>query len=633
LPIRHCAWKTEDWRVGMSETFFPVNDLLRRKRQTILALISLTTCVASTLFLLLFAEHVGFGITSSAEKTLTLGYSAIFSSFLLFVGILIFAVGAVIVSFIAFLMMVQRTRDFGLIKAAGCPNGLIFGYFLTELLIVLFTGCALGVSVGYLTDYAVINMGAFQLYPKALNFWYAPLVFVTFFVFGLIFGLKPLLNAARMSPIVALSPTHYFGLSVGNRFKALSKSRLRLKIASRSLFRRQSATVRIVVFLSTVFVLLTVSITGGIIANDTTTSRVEQAVGKDVILVAYKDMVNQYISLLSKFSGAKEQTDFTYLDPNFAISDAALQQLNSISGVAAFETRLVCEGHMQELMNFTFNPNTLETIPVGDHRETDTLIVGVDAEKVLSSWFIDGRFLRDENSSEAVVGDSVAAAMFEAPLSQSFRMQNSTFNIVGMCLDPLNNGFVTFVSLEKLESLTMFPSPNIVLVQLSPEVDRSSVITQLRDRLANVDQDLMAVELNGTLQENVGFLGALWSVVMFLPLFSLIAATLCLIAYLVLVIDEQHKEFAVLRAMGAKSKTVVSILAVQSLIVLFSSFAVGISFGVIITLMILISHPVVTSFTILEISAWLFAALAGLFLFSLYPAVRFSKKPILQMMS
>ena len=120
---------------------------------------------------------------------------------------------------------------------------------------------------------------------------------------------------------------------------------------------------------------------------------------------------------------------------------------------------------------------------------------------------------------------------------------------------------------------------------------------------------------------------------MFLPLFSLVAATLCLFAYLVLAIDEQHKEFAVLRAMGAKSKTVVSILAVQSLIVLFSSFAVGISFGVIITLMILISHPVVTSFTILEISAWLFAALAGLFLFSLYPAVRFAKKPILQMMS
>lgn len=617
----------------MSETFFPVNDLLRRKLQTSLVLISLTACVASTLFLLLFADQIGFGITCVAEKTLTIGYSVIFSKFLMFVGILVFAVGAVIVSFITFLMMAQRTRDFGLIKAAGCPNSLVFGYFLTELLIVLFVGCILGVALGYMTDYAIINSGAFQNYQKALNFWYAPLVFVTFFVFGLIFGLKPLLKAARISPIAALSPIQYFGLSGENKFKALSKSKLTLNIAVRSLFRRQSATIRIVVFLSTVFILLTVSITGSIIANDTTTTRVKEAIGKDLLLIAHKDMGSQYLMLLTKFAGAKEKTDFKYLDPNFAIPDSALQQLNSIASIANFEKRLVCEGHIQELMNFTFDPETQGTIPVGDHRQTDLLVVGVEPEKVLSSWFVDGRFLRDANSSEAVVGDSVSAVMFETPLAQSFMMQNATFNVVGLCLDPINNGFITFVSLEKLESLTMVSSPNVALVQLFSGVDRSSIITQVQERMAEVNSDLMVFELNETLETNVSFLGAIWAVVMFLPLFSLIAATLCLIAYLVLAIDEQHQEFAVLRAVGAKPKTVVTILAVQSLIVLLSSFAVGISLGIIITLMILIAKPVVTSFTILAIATWLSAALAGMFLLSLYPAVRFANKPILKIMS
>jgi ABC-type antimicrobial peptide transport system permease subunit len=617
----------------MSETAFPVKDLLRRKLQTSLALISLTTCVASTVFLLLFAEQVGFGIASAAENKLTVGYSAIFSSFLLFVEILVFAVGAVIVSFIAFLMMTQRTKDFGLIKAAGCPNGLVFSYFFTELLIVLFVGCVLGVTLGFLTDYAIINLGAFQAYPKTLNFWYAPLVFAAFFVFGLIFGVRPLLNASRLSPIVALSPIQYFGLTEGNKFKALSKSRLTLNIAARSLFRRQSATVRIVFFLSIVFILLTVSITGSIIANDTTTSRVEEAAGKNLLLVAHNDMGNQYIALLSKFSGGKAKTDFNYLDPNLAISDATLQQLNNINSVAHLETRLVCKGHMRELMNFTIDPETQATIPVGDNRETDSLIVGVEPEKVLSSWFIEGRFLRGDNSSEAVVGDSVVASMFETPLSQSFVMQNATFNVVGLCLDPINNGFVTFVALEKLESLNMVSSPNIVLLQLDSSVDRANAIAQIQGRLSSLNSDLMVFELNATLENNVNFLSAIWSVVMFLPLFSLIAATLCLIAYLVLAIDEQHQEFGVLRAIGAKPKTVVTMLAIQSLIVLFSSFAVGISLGVIITLMILISQPVVTSFTILGISAWLLTALVGMFLLSLYPAVRFARKPILKIMS
>jgi ABC-type antimicrobial peptide transport system permease subunit len=615
----------------MSETFFPVNDLLRRKIQTSLTLISLIVCVASTLFLLLFSDQIGFGITSIAENTLTIGYWAIFSNFLLFVGILVFAVGAVIVSFIAFLMTVQRTKDFGLIKAAGCPNNLVFGYFLTELLMMLFVGCVLGVALGLFTDYAVINMGAFQAYQKTPNFWYAPLVFVTFFVFGLIFGLRPLESAARLSPTAALSPMQYFGLSEGNRFKALSKSRLTLKIASRSLFRRQSATVRIVVFLSIVFILLTVSIAGSIIANGTTTTRVEKAVGKDMFLVAHKDMGNQYISLLSKFSGAEEKADFNYLDPNFAIPDPVLQQLSTISGIANFEKRLVCEEQIQELMNFTYSDS--QTIPIGDHREVDSLVVGVEPEKVLSEWFLDGRFLKNSDSSEAVVGDSIAAVTFEMPLLQSFRMQNTTLNIVGICLDPINNGIVVYVPLEMLESLNNVSDPNILLVQLNSSVNRENVIMQMQECLADVNSDLTVFELNGALEKNVGFLGTIWSVILFLPLFSLVAATLCLIGYLVLAINDQRQEFAVLRAIGTKPKTIVAVLAVQSLIVLFSSFGIGISLGVIITLMILTPQPVVTSFTLLEISCWLLAALGGMFLLSLWPAVRFAKKPILKIMS
>ncbi len=615
----------------MSETFFPVNDLLRRKIQTGLTLISLTVCVASTLFLLLFSDQIGFGITSIAENTLTIGYWAIFSNFLLFVGILVFAVGAVIVAFIAFLMTVQRTRDFGLIKAAGCPNSLVFGYFLTELLIVLFLGCALGVVLGIFTDYAVINMSAFQAYQKAPNFLYAPLVFVAFFVFGLIFGLKPLESAARLPPTVAISPMHYFGLSEGKKFKAVSKSKITLKIASKSLFRRQSATIRIVVFLSIVFILLTVSVAGSVIANDTTTTRVEKAVGKDLLLVAQKDMGNQYVSLLSKFFGAKAKTDFNYLDPNFTISDAVFQQLKSIGGIANFEKRLICNGQIQEVMNFTYSDSA--TIPIGDHREVDSLIVGVEPEKVLSKWFIEGRFLKNSNNSEAVVGDSVAAVAFEMPLLQSFRMQNMSFDVVGICLDPLNNGIVVYVPLEMLKSLNNVSGPNIVIVQLDSWASPETVIMQMQERLTDDNVDLTVFKLNGALEKTVGFLGTIWSVILFLPLFSLVAATLCLIGYLVLAINEQRQEFAVLRAIGAKPKTILAVLAVQSLIVLFSSFGVGISLGIIVTLMILTPQPVVTNFTILEIASWLLAALGVMFLLSLWPALRFAKKPILKIMS
>jgi ABC-type antimicrobial peptide transport system permease subunit len=155
----------------------------------------------------------------------------------------------------------------------------------------------------------------------------------------------------------------------------------------------------------------------------------------------------------------------------------------------------------------------------------------------------------------------------------------------------------------------------------------------MQHRLADANLNLTVFDLNVTLEKNVSFLGAIWSVILFLPLFSLVAATLCLIGYLVLVINEQRQEFAVLRAIGAKPKTIVAVLAVQSLIVLFSSFGLGISLGVMGTLLILTPQPVVTSFTILEIAGWLLAALFGIFILSLWPALRFAKKPILTIMS
>jgi ABC-type antimicrobial peptide transport system permease subunit len=616
----------------MSKAAFPVNDLLRRKLQTSLTIVTLTLSVASTLFLLLFSRRIGFGITSVGD-TLTHGLSAVFSQFVLFVGILIFAVGAIITSFIVFLMMKQRTRDFGLIKAAGCPNGLVFGYFMTELLVVTFLGCVLGVVLGFVADFVVTNIFHFQAYQKPPDLWLAPLVFAAFFALALIFGVKPMLDAARLSPIKALSPVQYFGLGTGRKLKPLSRFGLTLKIASRSLFRRQSASVRIILLLSIVFVLLTVSISGGIIANDTTQSWIENAIGKNMIVIAHNSMDAQYKLLLSKFFGATENTNFNYLDERLAIPDTILQQLNSTSGVVSVDARLILKDRIQEISNFTIDPETLVTIPVGDSREGDSLIVGVDPEKVTASWSIKGRFLNTEDALEAVIGDSISQTMFSQPLSQSIRLQNQTFSIIGICVDPINNGKVTYVPLKQLQNLTGIPNANIVLVKLDPSADRLATLAQIKDEIASVNSDLTVFELDEVLQKNLSFLGSAWSTVMLLPLFTLTSAALCLIGYTMLAVDEQRQEFAILRATGTKPNAVISILAVQSIVVLLSSFAVGISLGVITTLLILVPNPVVTTVTLLEVAALLFTALAGMFLLSLYPAARFAKTPILKIMT
>ena len=626
----------------MSKAAFPVNDLLRRKLQTSLTVATLTLSVASTLFLLIFSRRISWDVTATGEA-LTYGISAVFSQLLLFIGALIFAVGAVITSFIVFLTMKQRTRDFGLIKAAGCPNGLVFGYFMTELLMITFLGCVLGVILGFTVDFAVTNILQFQTQPSPLDFWLAPIVFAVFFVLALIFGTKPMLDAAGVSPIKALSPVQYFGLTTGNKLKPLSRAGLTLNIASRSLFRRQSASVRIIILLSTVFLLLTVSISGSVIASDTSKSWIENAIGTNIVAVAHEDMAVQYTQLLTKFSGATENSDFNYLDTELAVPDTLLQRLETLQGVETVDARLVLNAHVQEASNFTIDPETLATFPVGDSREGYSLIVGVNSQKITTSWSIKGHFLNTDETDEAVIGDSISQTMFSIdpqeeiyrsdPLCQGIKLQNGSFSIVGVCVDPLNNGKVTYISLEKLQNLTDVSNVNIVFVQLGSAVNCSTVLTQIEAEVNAINSAFIVFELDTALQANLDFLGSIWSTIMLLPVFTLASAALSLVGYTMLGVEEQRHEFAVLRAMGTNPKTVVTILAVQTLIVLLSSIAVGISLGIIITLMILMPQPVVTTYTILAITGWLLATLVAMFILSLWPAVRFSKKPILEIMS
>lgn len=618
----------------MSETSFPINDLLRRKLQTGLTIGSLTLCVALTVYLLLFGENIGFEISQVAEGKLTAGFSMVFSQFIFFIGLLIVVTGAVIASFMIFVMMSQRAKDIGLMRASGCPNDLIFGYFMTELLIITFASCFLGVIFGILADYASIglfNFLGFQILQKPINFWLVLFVFVLFFVLTIIFGVKPILDVTKVEPAKAISPTYHFGLSKEPGFKVISKSSFTFKIALRSLFRRKSATIRIILCLATVFTLITVAIAGGIIADQTTKSWVEKAVGRDKILIAHQDMCSQYKSLLSRFHKAGQSSQFNYTEQEYLVSENLLNQLKTMSSIH-IDARLVVEAHVKEVPGEIIDPETGTVSSVGDDREGESLIVGVEPEKVSGEWFIEGEFLEKNMEWGVMIGDSLAHKMFSTPLSQSILFYGRIFYVTGVCLDPINNGNVTYVSLEALQNAIDVSKPNVVMVRVD-SADRAEVLGKIERVVEDVNPEFRVCELNEVLDENLSFLGHIWSIIMFLPLFSLIAASLCLIGYVVLAIAEQRRELGVLRALGIKPKTITKIVSEQSSIILLSSFGAGVPIGIILTLLILVPEPIITSYTVLEIAGWLLISLLVMFVSSLYPTIKFARKPILEIMN
>lgn len=617
----------------MYATSFSKNDLLRRKSQTCLAVICLTLSVTSTLFLLLFSSRIGVGIASLNQNILTMGLLRIFSQFIWFIGFLIFVVGAILTSFVAFLMMSQRTKDFGLIKAAGCPNDLLFGYYMVELFSVTLASCTLGIVFGLILDYAVAGLSSIGVYQNSPNLLSVPLVFVAFLLLAILFGTRPILSATRLSPSEALSPVQHYGLAVSVRAKPFAKSNLTIRIALRSLFRRRIATVRIVVLLSIVFILLTVSIAGSIIAKETTMSWIQKPYGQNTIAIAQESMALQYGQLQSAFTGTTSETGFNYTDSRLTVATEIIERLHAVKDVVKVDERLILKERLSEVANFAIDTETMTTTSVGDTRQADVLIIGVNPNNTIGEWFMQGRFLDSDSENGIVLGDSTAQTLVSQPLVQSIRIRDKQFAIVGVCVDSLENGRVVYVPLKQLQNITGIDSTNIIFLSLNQSANYTELINEINGIIVNSGSALTIFDINTSIRDNITFLDSIWSTIMLLPLFSLGSAALCLTAYVILAIDEQREELGFLRAMGAKPKALINMVAIQSTVVLSASVGAGLSLGTIATLLVLIQQPVVTNLTLIEISIWLIAASIGMFVLSLIPAIRFARTSLLEIIT
>ncbi len=615
--------------IQMSEISFPIKDLTRRKFQTGLTILGLTICASATLFLVIFGSNIGFEIAFlTVGGRLTSGFSNIFSRFILVIGLLNILAGAFITSFLVYMTMSERVRDIGVMKAAGCLSGSILGYFITELSILVFLSCIAGTIFGvgaYYISINLLNVLGFSV-SQVLSLWVILLIFLVLIIVSHIFGALPIIKAAKVKPAEALSPLQSLGTTFEFGRAVPSKLGFTFKVACRDLVRRKSATRQAIICLVVVLTLTTVTIAGGMIANQTTTNYVERAIGRDIVLVGHPNLTGHYVNLLSQFFEAKEMGSVDYLDPDFLISESLLPKFNNISGVRKVDPRLVLEASVLEIPGIIPDPNDPnEALVIGDSRSDEALILGVEPELVVNEWLIMGRIFDKTDKKSTIIGDSLALEMFDDPQNQSIKIFEEIFDIVGVCLDPLNNGKVVYMPLNALSTALGQPGYNLVFLKINPS-KRSQVLAEIEKELSG--KNLEVVELNEILGKHVNFLNHIWSFVMFLPLFSLATATLCLLSYLMLSIAGQQREFGIMRALGAKPRSIMKIIFTQALLITLISGAIGISVGLFVTFAFLIPEPVISQNTLLYIAGWLLLALSLLCLSSLYPAMKAVKKSV-----
>ncbi|WP_254721652.1 ABC transporter permease [Kovacikia minuta] len=97
--------------------------------------------------------------------------------------------------------VVERTREIGVRKAIGATNTTVLSQFLTEAVLVSIVGGAVGIGFG--VGLAYVAATAFK-FPFVISIGSIVVGFGLSFVIGLLAGVIPARNAAKLDPIAAL---------------------------------------------------------------------------------------------------------------------------------------------------------------------------------------------------------------------------------------------------------------------------------------------------------------------------------------------------------------------------------------------------------------------------------------------
>jgi len=618
----------------MSKRSFPLKDLLRRRFKTALTILSLTTSATATFFLLIFGDNIGLEVALLTGGKLTGGFLYTFSVILLIITLLNFLVGIVVASFFISLAMSERVRDVGVMKASGCLTDLVFGYFTTELSIIVFVSCTVGLVLGVLLSNVsinILNTFGFTISQRTLNIWLILPVFLTFVIVPHLIGSRAIIKALMVKPSEALSTNFSLGIPSKPKVSVPSKFGLTLQIAFKTLTRRRIATRQAIICLSLVSALTMVALTSGIITNQTTQNYVERAIQKNVVLVGHRNISRQYVDFLSRFFEARETEPINYSDSGFFIPQTLISRLGVIDGINKIDTRLILETRVYEIPKIIINPDEPNPyFPIGDHRSSEALVLGLEPENAINDWLIlVGRDLNKTDVYSAMVGDSLATSIFTSPEKQSLKLLNNEFEITGVCQDPLNNGNVVYVPLKTLQSMRDQSECNLLFLQIDPS-KLSQTIAHIKEEIAGTELEI--IELDEILQRHLGFLNSIWSLVTLVPLSSLVTAALCLSGYMALIISAQRRDLAIMRAVGAKLQVVVKVVLMQVFTIVLISGAIGLGIGLLVVFFLL-PEPIISLSIIFSIVLWLILALAFLGIPGLYLTIGTVKKSVIKAIS
>ena len=629
---------------------FAIKDFYRKRKSNYPYLITIALVIGMTEFLIYFSISLGINLIvgynlfnqegNDNEYYFSGAIKAIYSQFNTLVLILVIILSFIVVVVITTTLIIHKKRDIAIMKSLGTLPEKLYGFYLLEAYILFIIGFILGLIFG------LVSFGIFALIMNILgvkllfriDLVYTPILFFSCFVGIFIVSGSSLRNIGKQKIINTFSEDIPYNFDATKKFtiipRWLSSLGFNLKIAIVNTSRRKHEYLRFFIIFSLIFLIIFTLGLGTFVLNSSSQEWIRKSQGEDIVVIGHEDVVDEYRNMYKMFSDPSisvDKDDINFIDPKYMFNKTDIAAVEDINKVEKMEARLIKFCDIEELIGYYYYTGAeggggYRTI--GQDREGNYPIIGVDPDDVIQDFEIEGRwFDEDDEYDNMTIGDGLAYNFFDYPFDQSMKIKDigHRFHISGVIIDSFYSGYAGYIDINEFQEGLNFTYNEVNLILLELKSDAyNDIKNELKDLIeGTLGSDFTCELLDEIFEENINYLANLTLYPILLIIIMAIISILSLYNYQKAGLIEKAKDFLIMRALGTKRKSIKRILFLEALFVIIPSLLLSLALGMIINSVILFERvylpPLFIPFTVIAV---LFGVMVGFNLLSLIPIMK-----------
>jgi len=379
-----------------------IKSMLRNKAKVLLNVVLISIIVSSSTFILNFLFNVTF---ISNNVFFSVSILNVLKQFIWFLALITVLYSILMLQGVSKTIIALKYRDVGLMKAIGGDTDLINTYVLLEIFFTTFLSYVFSFLLVFPLNAIIANFYRRLEYISYLKINF-PMLFSLYFMF---FVFIYFFSQRETNHVIDLETTKTFTLELPKKsiyelslFNSLfARFSFSLKIAAKSLERTRRKFGNIFLTLLIVFLFFTLYFYGGYLVKYTLMGYVENAYSENIVAIGYSPLLDKYVDLMESYKERySEEPYFDFLKKEYLISEEIVNVFSEIEGIEIVDSRLIFKGKVLEKPYIEI----AEYRQIGNHRDHDALIIGVNVSQLVSSWYLEGEFIGEKDSGMVVIG-------------------------------------------------------------------------------------------------------------------------------------------------------------------------------------------------------------------------------------